>query len=63
MGGVGGSGFDSCYRVGLWSGGYDLGLNEVWVIVITGSLGWLVGGWWVLGVKKGVVGFEFDYGV
>lgn len=43
--------------------GYDLGLNEVWVIVITGLLGWYFGWWWVLGVKKGVVGFEFDYGV
>ena len=42
--------------------GYDLGLNEVWVIVIRiiGLILWVVGSW---GYVRGVVGFEFDYGV
>ena len=34
MGGVGwDSGFDSCYRVGLWSGGYE---------ILTGFMGMVV---------------------
>lgn len=33
MGGVGGFGFDSCYRVGLWSGGYEI-LTEFMGVVV-----------------------------
>ena len=48
MGGVGwDSGFDSCYRVGLWSGGYEILTGFMGMVVrflVTLGLRGLVGG-------------------